>query len=157
MNGNTLTPQLVHAGIELVVGSGITFWLNRKITRVSEKMDELDKKIQFHDSILSQHQELIKKLCHVAAPPASATPPNLPSAPPRDALRRRSAVSLDAPTPSAGGGLPALVGAPSSPLPSEAADPIVVTLGRTSDVAEMDAILSEEINDLKDHQQPNSS
>ena len=56
------TSQLIHAGIELVVGACITFWLNRKISSVSQKVCLLEDKLKFYESMLSQHHELIKKL-----------------------------------------------------------------------------------------------
>ena len=56
------TSQLIHAGVELVVGACITFWLNRKISSVSQKVGLLEDKLKFYESMLSQHHELIKKL-----------------------------------------------------------------------------------------------
>ena len=56
------TSQLIHAGVELVVGACITFWLNRKISSVSQKVSLLEDKLKFYESMLSQHHELIKKL-----------------------------------------------------------------------------------------------
>lgn len=56
------TSQLIHAGIELVVGAGVTFWLNRKISAVSQKVCLLEDKLKFFESMLTQHHELIKKL-----------------------------------------------------------------------------------------------
>ena len=54
--------QLIHAGIELVIGACITFWLNRKISTVSQKVSLIEDKLKFYESMLSQHHDLIKKL-----------------------------------------------------------------------------------------------
>jgi len=56
------TSQLIHAGVELVVGACITFWLNRKISTVSKKVGVLEDKLKFFENLLGQHHELIKKL-----------------------------------------------------------------------------------------------
>ena len=56
------TSQLIHAAVELVVGACITFWLNRKISKVSQKVGLLEDKLKFCENMLGQHHELIKKL-----------------------------------------------------------------------------------------------
>ena len=56
------TSQLIHAAVELVVGACITFWLNRKISTVSQKVGVLEDKLKFYENMLGQHHELIKKL-----------------------------------------------------------------------------------------------
>ena len=56
------TSQLIHAAVELVVGACITFWLNRKISTVSQKVGILEDKLKFYENILGQHHELFKKL-----------------------------------------------------------------------------------------------
>ena len=71
------TSQLIHAGVELVVGACITFWLNRKISSVSQKVSLLEDKLKFYESMLSQHHEFIKKLFSLlenTSPTAKMTP-----------------------------------------------------------------------------------
>lgn len=59
---NNTNSQLIHAAVELVIGACITFWLNRKISTVTQKVGHLEDKIKYYENTLIQHHELIKKL-----------------------------------------------------------------------------------------------
>ena len=84
LNSRT-TSQLIHAAVELVVGACITFWLNRKISTVSQKVGLLEDKLKFCENMVGQHHELIKKLfsiientargsVHIPKPTTQTTP-----------------------------------------------------------------------------------
>ena len=59
---NNTNSQLIHAVVELVIGTCITVWLNRKISTVTQKVVFLEDKIKYYENTLVQHHELIKKL-----------------------------------------------------------------------------------------------
>lgn len=146
------TSQLIHAGVELVVGAGVTFWLNRKISSVSQKVSLLEDKLKFFESMLTQHHELIKKLfSNLETPSRTAkidTPvpvTKTPSNPevikpdtlsePLDHVQKEAKIaemfSIVEPTP---------------------ADLVTNTNTDGDSTAELDAILSVEIEDLKTNQ-----
>ncbi len=130
------TSQLIHAAVELVVGACITFWLNRKISAVSQKVGLLEDKLKFYENMLGQHHELIKKLFSIVENTARGSVP---------------LTKLVTPV------TPVTV-SPAAFSTSES-DPEIKTTWTTSlptlidkegtDSAELDAILSSEIKDLQ--------
>ena len=125
------TSQLIHAAVELVVGACITFWLNRKISKVSQKVGLLEDKLKFYETMLGQHHELIKKLFSIIENTAhGAVPLTKPAIPETTAPPGiRLPVPVSVPNPNSESGL--------TSLPAEI------------DSAELDAILSSEIKDLQ--------
>jgi len=59
---NHTNSQLIHAVVELVIGTCITVWLNRKISTVTQRVVFLENKIKYYENTIIQHHELIKKL-----------------------------------------------------------------------------------------------
>ena len=135
----TATPQLIHAGIELVVASAVTFWLNRKISRLSHRVTLLDEKVKYYEQIVNQHHALLKKLCQPGPPAAPTESRDLP---------RKTTASLSTPL--------ADLGAPRGhdSVGSTVEPPTVIELQAPSrdddnDSTNLDHILAEEISDLK--------
>ena len=128
------TSQLIHAAVELVVGTCITFWLNRKISKVSQKVGLLEDKLKFYETLLGQHHELIKKLFSIIENTAHGsvplTKPAIPETTPLPGFRFAEPVPV--PVPNSESGLTSL------PAPN-----------KEIDSAELDAILSSEIKDLQ--------
>lgn len=133
------TSQLIHAGIELVVGACITFWLNRKISSVSQKVSLLEDKLKFHESMLSQHHELIKKLFSIFETTSHTAKINkdLPFVKIDDIKTKL------APEP--------VLTAP-APVNTLKEDIEPLNIKEFDSMAELDAILSAEIQDLKTNQ-----
>ena len=137
--------QLIHAGIELVIGACITFWLNRKISTVSQKVSLIEDKLKFYESMLSQHHDLIKKLFSIMETTTN-TPKIEKMAPP-------PLVNIDSNVDN----LKTELLLPLSPLPTAVEkDPgssfieSVDSINKENDsMAELDAILSVEIKDLQ--------
>lgn len=144
MTSSSVTPQLLHAGIELVVGTGITFWLHRKISRVDKRVSVLEEKLKYYENIINRHHELLKSLC---------SPPNGP--PPVDSAPRPTHTRSPAGAP-----------APVIPSPEETMSTPVASVRETSvhppapapapvqgsvavESADLDTILEAEISDLK--------
>jgi hypothetical protein len=127
---NNTTPQLIHAAVELVVGAGITFWLNRKISALSQKVGVLEDKLKFYENMVGQHHELIKKLFTLIES-GSLGAVKIPQAP------------------------PAPFKTPETPAPTllDSSPPLEVPQEIVADVAAdtqaLDAILSNEIRDIK--------
>ena len=59
---NPTNSQLIHAVVELVIGTCITVWLNRKISTVTQRVVLLENKNKYYENTIVQHHELIKKL-----------------------------------------------------------------------------------------------
>ena len=59
---NNINSQLIHAVVELVIGTCITVWLNRKISTVTQRVVLLENKNKYYENTIVQHHELIKKL-----------------------------------------------------------------------------------------------
>ena len=138
------TSQLIHAGIELVVGACITFWLNRKISSVSQKVSLLEDKLKFYESMLSQHHELIKKLFSILETTSHTAKMGNPVAATKitskiENMKTNLLPETTAPT-----------------LKEEETFSVVEPsnfINKTADsTAELDAILSVEIEDLKTNQ-----
>ena len=138
------TSQLIHAGVELVVGACITFWLNRKISSVSQKVGLLEDKLKFYESMLSQHHELIKKLFSILETTShtakmSNTVPDTKITCKIENMKTKLLPETPAPT-----------------LKEEEIFSVVEPpnfINKTADsTAELDAILSVEIEDLKTNQ-----
>ena len=139
------TSQLIHAGVELVVGACITFWLNRKISSVSQKVGLLEDKLKFYESMLSQHHELIKKLFSILETTSHTAKMGNPVAATKitskiENMKTNLLPETTAPT-----------------LKEEETFSVVEPsnfINKTADsTAELDAILSVEIEDLKTNQQ----
>ena len=138
------TSQLIHAGVELVVGACITFWLNRKISSVSQKVGLLEDKLKFYESMLSQHHELIKKLFSILETTSHTAKMSNPVAATKitskiENMKTNLLPETTAPT-----------------LKEEETFSVVEPsnfINKTADsTAELDAILSVEIEDLKTNQ-----
>lgn len=144
------TPPLVHAGVELVVASAVTFWLNRKIKRLSRRVTLLDDKVKYYEQLVNQHHTVLKNLCKVGIRPASAeagsraplskpdlSPISPPSAPPSPPPVPSTPLTTFA--------------APVSPDSSNVEPPIVIELTSSNDLdsTNLDSILVDEISDLK--------
>ena len=138
------TSQLIHAGVELVVGACITFWLNRKISSVSQKVSLLEDKLKFYESMLSQHHELIKKLFSILETTSHTAKMGNPVAATKitskiENMKTNLLPETTAPT-----------------LKEEETFSVVEPsnfINKTADsTAELDAILSVEIEDLKTNQ-----
>lgn len=139
------TSQLIHAGVELVVGACITFWLNRKISSVSQKVSLLEDKLKFYESMLSQHHELIKKLFSLlenTSPTAKMTP--LAADPQIENMKTKLSPDLPAPT----------LKEYNKAETFSAVESVDFINKATDSTAELDAILSVEIEDLKTNQNP---
>ena len=140
------TSQLIHAGVELVVGACITFWLNRKISSVSQKVSLLEDKLKFYESMLSQHHELIKKLFSILETTSHTAKMGNPVA----ATKTTSKIENMKTT---------LLPETLAPTLKEEEEEIFSVvepsnfINKTADsTAELDAILSVEIEDLKTNQ-----
>ena len=153
------TSQLIHAGIELVVGACVTFWLNRKISSVSQKVCLLEDKLKFYESMLSQHHELIKKLYSIieGTPPAvkmdkpTPTPVSKISSKMEDVKTKLPPVAETEPVP----GFTALPNP--TPAPKESfseVEPMDFIDKGSTETEALDAILSVEIEDIKINQNP---
>ena len=126
------TSQLIHAAVELVVVACITFWLNRKISTVSQKVGILEDKLKFYENILGQHHELFKKLFALmentsGAPKIAKSPAEsfkTPEAPTHTLLEPQLMTSQE-------------------PVP------VVEKEAASDTMAALDAILSNEIKDIK--------
>ncbi len=148
MTSSSVTPQLLHAGIELVIGTGITFWLHRKISRVDKRVSVLEDKLKYYENIINRHHELLKSLCspppvdsaprstHIRSP-AGAPAPVIPS--PEETMStpvasvREASVHPPAPAP--------------APVPVPAPAPAPGSIAVES--VDLDTILEAEISDLK--------
>jgi len=53
------TQTLIHAGVELVVVGGVTFWLNKKISSLSDEVKSLKEKILQYENIVNQQEQLL--------------------------------------------------------------------------------------------------
>ena len=151
------TSQLIHAGIELVVGACITFWLNRKISSVSQKVCLLEDKLKFYESMLSQHHELIKKLYSILEDTSHAVKIDKPvpvskiSSKMEDVKTKLPPVAEPEPVP----GFTALPNP--TPAPKESfseVEPMDFIDKEPTMAEELDAILSAEIEDIKINQNP---
>ena len=138
------TSQLIHAGVELVVGACITFWLNRKISSVSQKVGLLEDKLKFYESMLSQHHELIKKLFSILETTSHTAKMSNPVT---DTKITSKIENMETKLP------------PETPAPTLKDEEIFSVveppnfIHKTADsTAELDAILSVEIEDLKTNQ-----
>ena len=144
------TSQLIHAGVELVVGAGVTFWLNRKISAVSQKVSLLEDKLKFFESMLTQHHELIKKLfSNLEAPSRTAkidTPVPVTKTPSNPEVIKPDTLSEP---------LEHVQKEAKSAEIFSSVEPTPADLGTNTDgdsTSELDAILSVEIEDLKTNQ-----
>ena len=140
MTSSSVTPQLLHAGIELVIGTGITFWLHRKISRVDKRVSVLEEKLKYYENIINRHHELLKSLCG---------PPPVDSAPrPTHTRRPAGAPAPVIPSPEETMSTPvASVRETSVPAPAPAPAPVQGSVAVES--ADLDTILEAEISDLK--------
>ena len=138
------TSQLIHAGVELVVGACITFWLNRKISSVSQKVSLLEDKLKFYESMLSQHHELIKKLFSILETTSHTAKMSNPVAATKITSKIENIKTKLLPE------------TPATTLKEEEIFSVVEPsnfINKTADsTAELDAILSVEIEDLKTNQ-----
>ena len=138
------TSQLIHAGVELVVGACITFWLNRKISSVSQKVGLLEDKLKFYESMLSQHHELIKKLFSILETTSHTAKMSNPVAATKITSKIENIKTKLLPE------------TPATTLKEEEIFSVVEPsnfINKTADsTAELDAILSVEIEDLKTNQ-----
>ena len=138
------TSQLIHAGVELVVGACITFWLNRKISSVSQKVSLLEDKLKFYESMLSQHHELIKKLFSILETTSHTAKMSNPVAATKITSKIENIKTKLLPE------------TPAPTLKEEEIFSVVEPpnfINKTADsTAELDAILSVEIEDLKTNQ-----
>ena len=138
------TSQLIHAGVELVVGACITFWLNRKISSVSQKVGLLEDKLKFYESMLSQHHELIKKLFSILETTSHTAKMSNPVAATKITSKIENIKTKLLPE------------TPAPTLKEEDIFSVVEPsnfINKTADsTAELDAILSVEIEDLKTNQ-----
>jgi len=127
------TSQLIHAAVELVVGACITFWLNRKISTVSQKVGVLEDKLKFFENMLGQHHEVIKKLFASIESTSSGMAKITKSSPEPFKTPEELTHTLLEP----------------QPVASHEAVPVVEKETALDTMAALDAILSNEINDIK--------
>ena len=71
---------LFHVGAEFVVIAGVTFWLNRRISGLEEKINILNDTIQKYEEtmarqnqLLMRHEQIIRQI--TGAPPLPTSPP----------------------------------------------------------------------------------
>lgn len=77
-SNNIDTQTLIHAGTELVVISGITFWLNKKITSNEDEIKILKEKISKLEEIIARQNQML--ISHENVLTAITSGQNRPSA-----------------------------------------------------------------------------
>ena len=55
------TATLIHAGLEVVIISGVTFYLNRRISSLQERIDIMQDTISKYEAVLTQQSELLNQ------------------------------------------------------------------------------------------------